>query len=97
VSARKLEPDWISKTLAGGVLGYGLALALIGLAAWIGPGGIDAANKGQFNMWMITPLWLLFFSTVYLFRSGWQAIAVLGAANVVGHVALYCVRQQLAG
>ncbi|WP_428718235.1 hypothetical protein [Undibacterium curvum] len=64
-----IHPDWWSKTLAGAVLALTLAFAVCGLFAWWGPGGISAPNKVQFVMWMITPLWLVIFSLVYLFHT----------------------------
>ena len=78
-----VRPDWITKTFAGAVLGLGLSYALVALFAWYGPGGIDAPNKVQFNMWAIAPLWLLFFSLVYLFATGWRALMWYGWANVL--------------
>ncbi len=86
------RPDWWRKTLAGGLLGYSLSFALVGLFAWVGPGGISAADKVQFNMWMITPLWLLIFSLSYLFRSGNRALCWLGLANLLGFGLLFMVR-----
>lgn len=90
--AAQIQPHWWRKTLAGSVLGFTLALALVGIFAWAGPGGISAADKVQFNMWMITPLWLLIFSLVYLFRTGNRALAWMGAANVLSWALLLLVK-----
>tara|TARA_R110001606_G_scaffold81510_2_gene187434 strand:+ start:431 stop:736 length:306 start_codon:yes stop_codon:yes gene_type:complete len=92
-----IRPDWISKTLAGGVLGLTLAVALSGLFAWLGPGGISAANKDQLNMWLVPVIWLVPLSTVYLFRSGLRAWLWLGAANLIAGGALTATRLCLAG
>jgi hypothetical protein len=87
-----IRPDWWSKTFAGAVLGAALALALAGLFAWAGPGGINAREKAQFVMWIMAPLWMAVFSTVYLFRSGRRAVLWLGGANVVAFSLLFYIR-----
>lgn len=84
-----IQPAWWAKSLAGSVLGFTLAFALSGIFAWVGPGGIGAANKTQFVMWMIAPLWMLFFSLVYLFRTGLQALLVFGLANIAAYLTLF--------
>lgn len=87
-----IRADWWSKTLAGAILGWTLALAVAGIFAWAGPGGIDAPNKTQFVMWMIAPLWMLVFSLSYLFRSGLRAALWLGAANALAYALLFSLR-----
>jgi hypothetical protein len=83
---------WLSKSLAGTVLGFGLAIALSGLFAWVGPGGLAPLNKYQFNMWIVPPLWLGVLSTVFLFGSAMRAWLWLSAANVLAFGALALVR-----
>lgn len=87
-----MKPDWWSKTFAGAFLGGTLALALAGLFAWIGPGGIAAPEKAQFVMWMMAPAWMVVFSTAYLFRTGLRAMLWLGGANVAAYGLLFYVR-----
>lgn len=87
-----MKADWWSKTFAGAFLGGTLALALAGLFAWIGPGGIDAPEKAQFVMWMMAPVWMAVLSTVYLFRTGLRAILWLGGANLAAYGLLFYVR-----
>ncbi|MBY0239930.1 MAG: hypothetical protein K2X55_11515 [Burkholderiaceae bacterium] len=87
-----IRPDWWSKTLAGGVLGATLALALAGLFAWLGPGGVNAPEKSQFVMWSIAPLWLSAFAGVYLFRSGARALLWMGGANLAAYALLFWVK-----
>lgn len=88
----KLQPDWWTKSLAGLILGFTLALGLVGLFAWFGPGGIDADTKVQFNMWLITPIWLLILSFSYLFKTGLRAIGYLGLLNILTYIVLYTFR-----
>ncbi|SBV37369.1 conserved membrane hypothetical protein [uncultured Stenotrophomonas sp.] len=84
---------WFGKTMAGVVLGFGLALALSGLFAWLGPDGIaGGGGKVQFNMWLMAPVWALVLSFVYLFRDSLRAWLWLGAANALAFAALWCVR-----
>lgn len=88
----KLQPDWWTKTLAGLILGFFLALGLVGLFAWFGPGGIDVAVKVQFNMWIIPFIWLLIFSFSFLFKTGWRAMGYLSLFNILVYVTLYSFR-----
>ncbi|AAN53530.1 hypothetical protein HRJ35_04740 [Shewanella oneidensis MR-1] len=88
----KLQPDWWTKSLAGLILGFTLALGLVGLFAWFGPGGIDADTKVQFNMWLITPIWLLILSFSFLFKTGLRAIGYLSLLNILTYIVLYAFR-----
>lgn len=88
----KLQPDWWTKSLAGLILGFTLALGLVGLFAWFGPGGIDADTKVQFNMWLITPIWLLILSFSFMFKTGLRAIGYLGLFNILTYIVLYTFR-----
>ena len=88
---------WFGKTMAGVVLGFGLALALSGLFAWFSPGGIaGGGGKVQFVMWLMAPVWALVLSFVYLFRDSLRAWLWLGAANALAFAALWCVRWAMA-
>lgn len=81
-AARLESHHWLGNSCAGVLLGVGLALALSGLFAWLGPGGIDAGGgKIQFNMWLMAPVWAGVLSFVFLFRDSRRAWLWLGAAN----------------
>ena len=90
-----IRPDWWSKSIAGVLLGFTLAVALSGLFTWIGPGGPTAVNKFQFTMWIVAPLWLGVVSFCFLFRSGLRAWLWLGGANLLAHTALAACRASL--
>lgn len=90
--AQQIQADWWSKTLAGVILGFTLALALTGIFAWVGPGGIDAPQKVQVVMWMIAPLWMILCSTSYFFRTGLSAWLWLLLANLIAYTLLFIVR-----
>jgi len=85
---------WWLKTLVALVPGFVLAVGLAGLFAWWGPGGIDAPNKVQFNMWLIAILWLVIFNLVYPIRSGWLALKWIGGLAVFSQLLLYFTRTQ---
>lgn len=89
----RTRADWLLQSTAGAVLGFTLAIALSGLFAWLGPGGLTPLNKYQFTMWMVPPLWLGVLSAVFLFRSGAAAWAGLGAANLLAFGALLAVQR----
>lgn len=86
---RPVATHWWSKSIAGVVLGLTLAVALAGLIARYGPGGIDAPNKVQFIMWIIAPLWMLCIGLVFFFRSGLRAWLTLLAVNVLAYALLF--------
>lgn len=91
--ARLQSKHWLGKASAGLVLGFGLALSLSGLFAWWGPGGIDGGSgKFQFNMWLMSPLWVLVLGFVFLFRDSLRAWLWLGMANVVSFALLFASR-----
>jgi len=50
--------QWVGKILAVLLLGFPLALSLVGLLAWLAPGSLTHNGKSQLVMWLVTPLWL---------------------------------------
>ncbi|OAI23492.1 hypothetical protein A1351_19630 [Methylosinus sp. R-45379] len=91
----EFRSDWLSKSIAGSLLGFTLAVALAGLFAVAGPGGLEARNKYQFVMWLVAPIWLGVASFVFLFRSGRAAFLWLGGANLLAFGGLYLCRRLL--
>ena len=90
-----MSKDWVSKSLAGIVLGCVLSLLFSGLFAWLTPGGPGAPNKFQTTMWVTAPVWAAIMSFVFFFRSGAQAWRWLGGATVLAAAALAACRQFL--
>lgn len=87
---------WLGKTSAAVLLGPVIALALSGLFAWLGPGGVPGGDgKLQFNMWLVAPVWVAVLSAVHLFRSGMRAWLWLGLAAAALMAALALVRLTL--
>lgn len=85
MSAEQTPPrraDWLSKTLAGALLGLALALGASALLAHaLAP--LPLSTRGQLVMWSFVPVWLGVHSGVYFFRSGRRAWAVLGSATLL--------------
>ena len=77
-----IRPDWISKTLAGLLLGLGLAIGCTGMLATL-LAHTPLAVRGQLVMWLFPPIWLGTLSLVYFFSSGLRAWAWLGLGNVL--------------
>lgn len=85
MSARQREPiqhDWISKSLAGLLLGAVVAFACSGLFVQLNT-GMPLVIRGQLAMWMVIPIWLGILSSVYFFSSGKKAWLWLGAICIV--------------
>ncbi|MBE0365551.1 hypothetical protein PULV_b0144 [Pseudoalteromonas ulvae UL12] len=79
----EFKPHWWSKTLIGVFLGLLLAYGFVANFAWFGPHGIEGQDKVQFNMWIVSPLWLTFLSLVYLFSNRRNAFVYFCGANGV--------------
>lgn len=84
--SRAPEPirrDWLSKTLAGLLLGAALALECSAFFVRFGP-TLPLPNTAQLAMWMAVPLWMGVLSLVFFFRSGLRAWLWLGGAALAG-------------
>lgn len=88
---RVIQRDWVSKTLAGVLLGFTLALGCSGLFAWLNM-GMPLSIRSQLAMWMVAPIWLGTAAGVYFFSSGRRAWLWLGGINLVVLGALALVR-----
>lgn len=86
-----IQRDWLSKTLAGVLLGCMLAIGGSGLLDGL-LSDLALGTRGQLIMWSVAPLWMGVFSGVYFFRSGMHAWAWLGAANLLVFAASWASR-----
>lgn len=75
------QVDWLSKSLAGVILGLFLSLACSAVFMQM-PLGIAVSVKVQLAMWVVAPIWMLVLSLSFLFSSGQRAWLLLGLANV---------------
>lgn len=85
---RPVQRDWLSKTLAGFVLGAVLAIACSGLFSRLNA-AMPLAVRGQLAMWMVPPVWLGVLGGVYFFSNGVRAWLWLGAAGAFVTGAFY--------
>ncbi len=89
---RPIRPDWVSKTLAGLLLGFSLAITTSGLLM-TQLHGIPLPVSGQLAMWLVPPVWLGVLSFVYFFSSGLRAWAWLLGANALALGLWWLLRQ----
>lgn len=95
MTERKLPPvrrDWLSKTLAGFVLGGVLAFGCSALFA-VAYAGMPLSVRGQLAMWIVPPVWLGVLCGVYFFASGTRAWMWLGIASAIVLGLLFALRQ----
>ncbi|WP_459908744.1 hypothetical protein [Caballeronia sp. HLA56] len=78
-----IHADWISKTLAGQILGFTLGIIAGSLLIRFGPDSAVSA-RAQLAMWLVAPIWMGVASLCYLFRSGAQAWLWLGLSCATG-------------
>ena len=76
--------DWFGKASAGVILGFFLALGCAGLVKLsMDIGEAFFSTKGQFAMWLMSPVWALTISLCFLFRSSLRAWIWLALGNFV--------------
>ncbi|OUR73020.1 hypothetical protein A9Q78_05280 [Methylophaga sp. 41_12_T18] len=76
------QTDWLSKTLAGLLLGLFLSLACSAVFMQL-PLNIAMSVKVQLAMWSVAPIWLFVLSLCFLFPTGQRAWLWLGLANLL--------------
>jgi hypothetical protein len=86
-----IRPDWVSKTLAGVLLGLTLAMAISGVFSQLML-DMPLPTRGQLMMWMVPPIWLGVASGVYFFASGLRAWLWLGGANLIAYGLMFGLR-----
>jgi len=86
-----IQRDWLSKTLAGLLLGGVLALVFSSLFAQLN-GDLPFSARRQLANWMVPPIWLGVLGTVYFFSSGLRAWLWLGGSAALLTAASYLLR-----
>lgn len=87
-----IQPDWWSKTLAGAILGFTLAVAIANIIVLIGLHFMPVELIGQFGMWAIPWFWLPIFFATYFISTGNKAILFLCLSNAVAYLCLFLIR-----
>ena len=87
-----IRTDWLSKTLAGLLLGLSLALTASALLM-TQLRSLPLSVSGQLAMWLVPPVWLGVLSGVYFFHSGLRAWAWLLGANALALGLWWLLRQ----
>ncbi|AKF85309.1 hypothetical protein MFUL124B02_11180 [Myxococcus fulvus 124B02] len=77
-----LRPDWLSKTLAGVLLGLVLAFGVSGLLS-LALSPMATSPRNQLVMWSVVPVWMGVLGGCFFFRTGPRAWLWLGGATVL--------------
>lgn len=98
-SQNKIQPQWRGKTAVGVFLGLLLSYGIVAFIVWFGPDNINQnlSNerllwKTQFNMWIVTPIWMLIVSFIYMFKTTKQAFIYLFSANLIIYTLFFALR-----
>ncbi|MCX4192555.1 hypothetical protein [Methylophaga sp. OBS1] len=86
-----LHNDWLSKTVAGLILGFTAALGLSGVLLLI-VSEMNRSASAQLVMWLLSPMWLTLLSTVYLFRNGLRAWGWLALLNLMVYALFFLIK-----
>lgn len=86
-----IQRDWFTKTMAGLLLGLVLAFGISGIVSEL-TSSVPLVVRAQLVMWLVAPVWLVIFASVYFFRSGARAWLWLGAASALVHGAFFALK-----
>lgn len=78
------------RSLAAGLLGFPLAVGLVGLLALLGPGSWEARTLPLLLLFF--PLWVGAMAAAFLFRNGKRAWAWMGALTALCFALMYLVK-----
>lgn len=77
-----IKRDWLSKSLAGLLLGFGFAIGCAGLFMSLAH-DTAAPVRAQLAMWLTVPVWMGVLGGCFAFRSGARAWLWLGALDLL--------------
>jgi hypothetical protein len=79
-----------AKSLAAGLLGFPLAVGVVGLVALLGPGSWEARTLPMLLLFF--PIWIGAIAAAFLFQTGLRAWAWMGGATALSFALLYLVK-----
>lgn len=89
---QKIQADWLSKSIAGWVLGLGLSIACASLITLWGLNHLNKALAPQVGMWSVPWIYLPLVFIAYFIPKGWQAILIYSALNAIAYGILLGIR-----
>lgn len=88
-----IRPDWVSKSLAGLLLGAAIAIGVSGLLTLaLTATEVPPSLRNQLAMWSAMPVWMTVLGGCFLFRSGLRAWLWLGGASALFWGAFFLFR-----
>ncbi|WP_151821879.1 hypothetical protein [Acinetobacter oleivorans] len=87
-----IQPDWWSKTFAGGVLGLSLSIAIGNLIVLLGQPYVAMDLLVQVGMWSVPWFWMPIMFASYFFTTGRKALIYLLIANALAHSCIFVLR-----
>ena len=86
------KPHWWIKLCVGLLLGFPLAIGLVGLLAYWGPDLPIPDDKTQLVMWLVTPIWLTLLSLVFLAQRIFYLLGVFSGLNGIVYLLLWTAK-----
>ena len=87
-----IQPDWWSKTFAGGVLGLSFSLAVGNLVVILGQPYVEMDLLAQLGMWSIPWVWMPLMFLSYFFKNGKTAVLTLALMNIAAYLGIFWLR-----
>ncbi|ENU47639.1 hypothetical protein I6L25_06530 [Acinetobacter nosocomialis] len=87
-----IQPDWWSKTCAGGVLGLSLSIAIGNLVVLLGRPYVAMDLLVQLGMWSVPWVWMPIMFASYFFTTGQKALIYLSIANALAYSCIFVLR-----
>ncbi|MDO7192353.1 hypothetical protein Q5M49_01445 [Acinetobacter nosocomialis] len=87
-----IQPDWWSKTFAGGVLGLSLSIAVGNLVVLLGRPYVAMDLLVQLGMWSVPWVWMPIMFASYFFTTGQKALIDLSIANALAYSCIFVLR-----
>ncbi|MFJ1519427.1 hypothetical protein ACG59Z_05970 [Acinetobacter sp. ABJ_C1_1] len=87
-----IQPDWWSKTFAGGVFGLSLSIAIGNLIVLLGQPYVAMDLLVQVGMWSVPWVWMPIMFASYFFTTGRKALIYLLIANALAYSCIFVLR-----